>query len=83
MNYQRLSDFRVKPRRALGELLTQIVASLMASGAVTLERVAQDGMPVRTSAGGGSFRSQEGQEERLETARARVKRLSLEREHPL
>ncbi len=46
VNYHMLSDFHVVHREALDEVLTQIVASLTAAGAVTLERVAQDGMRV-------------------------------------
>jgi hypothetical protein len=77
-----LSDFRVAHQGALDELLTQIVASLMAAGAVTLERVAQDGMRVRASAGDSSFRRQKTLEKHLEEARAQVTRLAQEREHP-
>ncbi len=40
----------------MDELLTKIVATLMAENLVTLEEVAQDGVRVRTSAGSGSFR---------------------------
>ena len=47
-----LADFRVVHQAALDDLLTQIVASLMAAGAVALERVAQDGMRVRASTPG-------------------------------
>ena len=54
----------------------------MAAGAVTLERVAQDGMRVRASAGASSFRRQETLENHLEEAGARVARLAKEREHP-
>ena len=50
INYHMVSDFRVAHQEALDELLTQIVASLTVAGAVTLERVAQDGMRVRASA---------------------------------
>ena len=82
INYHMLSDFRVAHQSALDELLTQIVASLMAAGAVTLERVAQDGMKVRASAGASSFRRQEGLEAYLKEARAQVERLAWEREHP-
>lgn len=82
INYHMLSDFRVAHRAALDELLTQIVASLMAAEAVTLERVAQDGMRVRAGAGASSFRRQERLEDCLETARAQVTRLAQEREHP-
>ena len=82
INYHMVSDFRVAHQDALDELLTQIVASLMAAGAVTLERVAQDGMRVRASAGANSFRRQETLEAHLEEARAQVARLAQEREHP-
>ena len=69
INYHMLSDFRVAHQGGLDELLTQIVASLMAAGAVTLERVAQDGMRVRASAGASSLRRQETLEKHLEEAR--------------
>ena len=82
VNYHMLSDFRVAHQESLDGLLTQIVASLMAAGAVTLERVAQDGMRVRASAGAGSFRKQATLEAHLKEARAQVKRLAKEREHP-
>ena len=52
------------------------------AGAVTLERVAQDGMRVRASAGASSFRRQETLEKHLKEARAHVARLAKEREHP-
>ena len=80
INYHMVSDFRVVHQEALDELLTQIVASLTVAGAVTLERVAQDGMRVRASAS--SFRRQETLEAHLENARAQVERLAQEREHP-
>ena len=80
INYHMLSDFRGAHPGALDELLTQIVASLTTAGAVTLERVAQDGMRVRASAS--SFRRQETLETHLEAARAQVERLAKEREHP-
>ena len=82
INYHMLSDFRVAHQGALDDLLTQIVASLMAAGAVTLERVAQDGMRVRASAGAGSFRRKDTLEKHLKEARAQVVRLAKEREHP-
>ncbi len=82
INYHMLSDFRVAHEGALDELLTQIVASLTAAGAVTLERVAQDGMRVRASAGASSFRRRETLEKHLEEARGQVARLAKEREHP-
>lgn len=82
INYHMLSDFRVAHQVALDNLLTQIVASLMAAGALTLERVAQDGMRVRASAGASSFRRAERLKECLKLARERVEQLAREREHP-
>lgn len=82
INYHMLSDFRTAHREALDDLLTQIVGSLMAVGAVTLEGVAQDGMRVRASAGAASFRRRETLEACLEVAREQVARLAHEREHP-
>ncbi len=82
INYHMLSDFRVAHQEALDELLTQIIASLMAANVVTLERVAQDGMRVRASAGAASFRGNKGLKACLEKARAQVQRLAQEREHP-
>src|SRR5208283_6058623 len=56
VNYHTLSDFRTEHEAFLDGLLTQGVAALMHEGLVTLERVAQDGMRVRASAGAASFR---------------------------
>jgi transposase len=82
INYHMLADFRVAHQGALDDLLTQIVGTLLAAGAVTLERVAQDGMRVRASAGAASFRRKERLEKCLELARQQVARLKEEREHP-
>jgi transposase len=82
INYHMLSDFRVAHQEALDDLLVQIIGSLMAAGAVTLERVAQDGMRVRASAGAASFRRRERLEVCLEEARVQVAQLAQEREHP-
>ncbi|MCA1837469.1 MAG: IS1182 family transposase [Actinobacteria bacterium] len=82
VNYHGLSDFRVAHQEALDQLLTQIVACLMRSGAVDLKRVAQDGMRVRASAGASSYRRKESLEECLREAEARVKELAVERDRP-
>ena len=65
MNYHTLADFRTQHVELLDRLLTESVASLMAEGLVTLDRVAQDGMKVRASAGAASFRRQPTLEEAL------------------
>jgi transposase len=75
VNYHTLSDFRVEHGEALDELLTANLASLMAIGVVKTERVAQDGVRLRASAGAASFRRQEKLEHYLEAAQARIKAL--------
>jgi transposase len=75
INYHMLADFRVAHRRALDELLTRILATLLSAGLVSLQRVAQDGMRVRASAGAASFRGKAGLEKALLQTRAQVRRL--------
>jgi len=80
MNYHTLSDFRTQHVELLDCLLTESVAGLMAEGLVTLDRVAQDGMKVRASAGAASFRRQPTLEEALAEAEEQVARLRTELE---
>jgi transposase len=80
MNYHTLSDFRTQHVELLDRLLTESVASLMAEGLVTLDRVAQDGMKVRASAGAASFRRQPTLEEALAEAEEQVAKLRKELE---
>lgn len=80
MNYHTLSDFRTQHVELLDRLLTESVASLMAEGLVTLERVAQDGMKVRASAGAASFRRQPTLKEALREAEEQVAQLKKELE---
>jgi transposase len=72
VNYHLLSDFRSKDGSKWDELLTQIIGSLLAEGLVTMNRVAQDGMRVRASAGKASFRRRGRLQECLEEARQQV-----------
>jgi len=78
MNYHTLSDFRVGHVELLDRLLTTNVASLMAAGVVTLDRVAQDGVRVRASAGAASFRRRGTLEECLREAEEHVQALKRE-----
>ena len=78
VNHHSLSDFRVAHGAALDELLSTSLAALMSAGAVKLQRVAQDGMRVRASAGAASFRRKASLQENLEQARARVRELKAE-----
>lgn len=56
VNYHTLADFRTEHVDLLDDVLTRSVAVLVHEGLVTLDRVAQDGMKVRASAGAASFR---------------------------
>jgi len=80
MNYHTLSDFRTKHVDLLDRLLTESVASLLAEGLVTLDRVAQDGMKVRANAGAASFRRKQTLEELLAEAKQQVEALRAELE---
>jgi len=72
VNHHLLSDCRSKYPGEWDALLTQIVASLLNQGLVTMDRVAQDGMRVRASAGKGSFRRKETLQQHLADAREQV-----------
>ena len=78
VNHHTLSDFRCARVDVLDELLTESVAVLVNKGLVKLERVAQDGMRVRASAGAGSFRRRSTLGLCLEEARAQVQALKGE-----
>ena len=72
VNYHTLADFRVDHAEVLDGLLTTSVAALMAEGLVALTRVAQDGVKIRASAGGASFRGGERLAQCLAEATAQV-----------
>src|SRR4030042_713315 len=78
VNYHTLSDFRVGHGELLDDLLTSSVACLMAEGLVTLNRVAQDGVRIRASAGAASFRREETLRRCLAEAKAQVEALKRE-----
>jgi transposase len=78
MNYHTVCDFRVGHADLLDGLLTDGVAALMAEGLVTLERIAQDGVRVRASAGAASFRRVPTLEECLGQAKEQVEALRKE-----
>lgn len=75
VNYHMLADFRSQGGEKWDALLTQMVATLMAEGLVTLDRVAQDGMRVRANAGKSSFRRGERLAELLNEAQEQVETL--------
>ena len=72
VNYHTLADFRVEHPEVLDGLLTTSVAALLAEGLVELTRVAQDGVKIRASAGGASFRRGERLTQCLAEAAAQV-----------
>ena len=80
VNYHTLSDFRTAHEAVLDKLLTQSVATLTAAGVVDLNRVAQDGVRVRASAGAASFRREKTLQKCLEEACEQVQRLKRELE---
>ena len=75
VNYHAINDFRSSNEALMDELLTDNVAALAAAGAIALERVAQDGMRVRASAGAASFRRQARLQEHLHEASELVQTL--------
>ena len=78
LNYHTLADFRVAHGEVLDGVLTASVAALVAEGVVELTRVAHDGVKVRASAGGASFRRGERLEQLLAEATAQVEHLRRE-----
>jgi transposase len=75
VNYHTLADFRTDNLPFLEQLLTQSVELLRQQGLVDLDRVAQDGMRVRASAGAASFRRRQTLHRLLQEAQAEIKRL--------
>ncbi len=78
VNYHTLADFRAGSADLLDDLLVQSVAALLASGEVTLTRVAHDGIRVRASAGAASFHRRSTIERHLAAAEAQVAALKAE-----
>ena len=78
VNYHALNDFRSGNGALMDELLTDNVAALAAVGAISLERVAQDGMRVRADAGAASFRRQASLQEHLSQARELVQTIKTQ-----
>ena len=80
LNYHTLADFRVQHGEFLDQFFTDSVAVLLQEELVTLDRVAQDGMKVRASAGAASFRRKPTLEEHLAEARQQIEALKQELE---
>ena len=78
VNHKTLADFRVGQGPLLERLLVDGFAALVAAGVASLDRVAQDGMRVRASAGAASFRRRSTLERLRVEAAAEVARLARE-----
>ena len=78
VNHKTLADFRVGQGALLERLLVDGFAALLAAGVARLDRVAQDGMRVRASAGAASFRRRSTLERLRVAAAAEVARLARE-----
>jgi transposase len=80
VNYHALNDLRSGAGNdaVMDEVLSDNVAALAAVGAITLKRVAQDGMRVRADAGAASFRRQARLEEHQAEARELVQALKAQ-----
>ena len=78
IDHHTLSDFRVGEVDLLDRLLTHSVAVLREQDLVDLNRVAQDGMRVRASAGAASFHRRGTLEQHLHEAQEQVQRLKQE-----
>jgi len=72
VNHHTLADFRRQHVELLDRLFTTSVAALLHEGLATLDRVAQDGMKVRASAGAASFRRRATIEDRLAEAQQQI-----------
>lgn len=78
VNYHTINDFRSDNKELLNDLLTQSVTIFLDQGLIDLERIAQDGIRVRASAGSSSFRRKKTLEDYYEIAKAYVQQLSDE-----
>jgi transposase len=82
VSHSKLSEFRVGHRVALDKLLTDVLASLLQQGLLSLDLVAQDGIRVRAHASAPSFRSASGLSKLREQAALHVKAVFAEADDP-
>jgi transposase len=78
MNHKTLADFRVAHGAVLERLLVDSFTGLLKAGVASLDRVAQDGVRVRASAGAASFRRHSTLRECHRQAAEEVRRLRAE-----
>jgi transposase len=82
VSHQTLSMFRGEHGAALDELMTDILASLIHKGVLSLELVAQDGMRVRAAASAPSFRRYESLQGCREQAALHLKAVLVQADDP-
>jgi transposase len=82
IGHHTLSSFRAKQGTALDQLMTDILASLMHAGALSLDLVAQDGIRIRAAATAPSFRQLVSLEECREQAALHLKATLAQADDP-
>jgi transposase len=82
VDYHMLAEFRVTHQKELDELMSQIIAVMLKTKLVELNRISQDGMKVRASAGHSSFHRKKTLKECLDEAREQVKNVSEQKPDP-
>jgi len=82
VNHRMLSDFRTDHGAALDQLFTQVIASLVDQELVSVSRISQDGVRVRVSAGGASFRREERLRSLLAESQKHVEELRRQVDEP-
>lgn len=82
VNHRLLSDFRTGHGKAVDDLLTQVIASLVEQGLVKVSRISQDGVRVRVGAGAASFRREERLHKLLEESKQHVEELRRQLDAP-
>jgi transposase len=82
LNYHTINDFRVNYEKALDDLLTQMLATLIHSNLVKVERIAMDGTRVRAGAGRTSFKQREALTRDLAAAKAQVSAMKRQAADP-
>src|SRR5436309_13834685 len=75
LNYHTLADFRTDHPEFVEQLLKQSVEVLRQQGRIDLDRIAQDGLRVRASAGAASFHRRATLERHLQEAQAELRDL--------
>lgn len=83
VNYHTLSDFRTDHKDWLEQQVVGLVATMRAEGLINMDRLGQDGLRIRASAGSGSFKKEEKLDALLEEAQQDWDRLQDEFETEL